>query len=74
MNHYGHERHRKVSPISAVKFDEVPSFTARAAFEQIRQELRLSTAIDAAENCATALETAARYFIDATRTNHHGKQ
>jgi hypothetical protein len=66
---YGHPKHHKVSPISAVNFDEVPSFTARGAFEQLRSELRLSTAIDAAEDCATALETAARYFVAATRTN-----
>jgi hypothetical protein len=50
-----------------VSFDSVPSFTARAAFEQLRQELRTSTNVDAAEDCATALENAALYFINASR-------
>ena len=67
---YGHPKHHKVSPISAVDFSDVFPITARFHFEELRTMLRLSHNVDAAEECALYLRHAAHHYVAATRNSH----
>ena len=66
---YGHPKHHKVSPISAVDFSDVFPVTARFHFEELRKHLRTSHNVDAAEACALALRHAADDYVQAFRSD-----